>query len=252
MWILLHGFTGSPRSWDLVRSDPAMPLGEVHTVTLHGHGPDWRAQVSTDFEDELRRIAESLRALPAPRLVCGYSLGARVSLGLLLHYPELFQAAVLIGVHPGLADEASRAERRATDSKRAETLCAGGLDAFVDSWETLPMFATQQRLDAGILRAQREQRLSHEAQGLASSLRTLGLAQMPDYMPHLSSLRMPVTLMAGALDPKFVGIARSMVEQLPAGRLEVVEDTGHNLPLEAPNSVALALGEAELRATAAK
>jgi 2-succinyl-6-hydroxy-2,4-cyclohexadiene-1-carboxylate synthase len=221
-----------------------MPLGEVHTVTLHGHGPDWRAQVSTDFEDELRRIAQSLRALPAPHLVCGYSLGARVSLGLLVHYPELFQAAVLIGVHPGLADAAKRAERRATDSKRAEMLCTEGLDAFVDSWETLPMFATQRRLDAGILRAQREQRLSHEAQGLASSLRTLGLAQMPDYMP--------VTLMAGALDPKFVGIARSMVEQLPAGRLEVVEDTGHNLPLEAPNSVALALREAELRATAAK
>ncbi len=252
MWILLHGFTGAPRSWDLVRGEPVMSSAEVHTVTLHGHGPDWRERVSTDFEDEVRRIAEPLRALPAPRFVCGYSLGARVSLGLLLRYPELFEAAVLIGAHPGLSDQASRAERHASDSKHAERLCIDGVDAFVDFWEGLPMFATQRRLDAARLRAQRELRLSHEAEGLASSLRTLGLAQMPDYAPHLGALRMPITLMAGALDSKFLGLARSMLEKLPSGRLEVVADTGHNLPLEAPHSVAHALREAELRATVAK
>ena len=252
MWVLVHGFTGSPRSWDRVRANRSMPAGDCHAVALHGHHSGWREQSSTSFEGEVQRIAEQLQQLPGPRYLCGYSLGARISLGLLLEYPELFEAAVLIGVHPGVSDPADRAARRRDDAERAEMLRSEGLAAFVGAWEALPLFATQQKLEASSLRLQRELRLGHEAEGLASSLETLGLAQMPDYAPRLHELTMPVTLMAGALDQKFSGLARSMLDRLPSGRLEVVDDTGHNLPLEAPHSVAQALKEAELRAAAAK
>jgi len=61
-----------------------------------------------------------------------------------------------------------------------------------------------------------------------------GLGEMPNYWPKLAELRVPVTLLAGALDSKFTALSERMAEQLPRAALELVPDAGHDLLLERP------------------
>jgi 2-succinyl-6-hydroxy-2,4-cyclohexadiene-1-carboxylate synthase len=246
MWMLIHGFTGSPRSWDEVvaraglHQEPLLP-------TLLGHGSRWQHAKPRAFEDEVSRLASLASGLERPRLVCGYSMGARIALGMLASQSDLWDGAVLIGAHPGLADEAARAERRNVDSARMDLLKNEGLEAFVDAWEALPLFDTQQRISREVLAKQRELRLRHDADGLARALEVLGLAEMPDYGPALSSIPVPITLMAGACDSRFSSIALTLAEASVHIDAVLVEGVGHNVVLEAPAAVAAALSRIENR-----
>ena len=240
MWLLLHGFTGSPQIWNGVVSD--VELGQTPlTPTLAGHGLDWQSRGLQTFESEVARLASLASSAGRPRLLCGYSMGARVALGLLVRQPHLFDAALLIGLHPGLTDEAARAERREVDARRAYLLRERGLEAFVAAWEELPLFASQRLLSQETLADQRDIRLGHDAEGLARSLEVLGLAEMPNYRPAMEALGIPITLMTGSLDAKFSRIATTLDSQNTHIDAAVVEGVGHNVVLEAPAAVAAAM-----------
>jgi len=243
MWTLLHGFTGSPKSWKRVVEQA--DLGPTLIPSLTGHGRGWRARTVASFEGEVTRLTSLASSADRPRLLCGYSMGARVALGLLACKPNLFDAAVLIGVHPGLSEEAARAERSEIDARRARLLREEGLATFVAEWEELPLFATQRGLSPEVLAEQRESRLAHDAEGLARSLEVLGLAAMPDYGPVLASLEIPITIMAGSLDPMFSRIAKVLAKGNPRIEVALVNGVGHNVLLEAPDAVVAALKSAE-------
>ena len=246
MWMLLHGFTGAPESWDTVieRADlDHRPLAPA----LLGHARGAGVAQASSFADEVSRLAELAATIEPPRLLCGYSLGARLGLGLLSEHPGLFDAAILIGVHPGLQGEAERRMRRARDASRARALREEGLAAFVHAWEALPLFDSQRALSDRVLADQRAIRMSHDAEGLARSLEALGLAEMPSYGATFSSIHVPVTLMAGSRDEKFCELARSLASDRPLVELLVVEGAGHNLLLEAPETVASAIDRVNRR-----
>ena len=240
MWLLLHGFTGSPQSWRRVLSYAELDRTPL-TPTLTGHGLDWQSRAVQSFDDEVTRLASLASGVESPRLLCGYSLGARVALGLLVRQPRLFDAALLIGLHPGPADEAVRVERRKADASRARQLRQDGLATFVGAWEELPLFASQRGLPREVAVEQRSIRLDHAAEGLARSLEVLGLAEMPSYRASMASIDVPITLMAGALDPTFSEVAKVLEEENRHVDVEVVEGVGHNVVLEAPAAVAAAM-----------
>jgi 2-succinyl-6-hydroxy-2,4-cyclohexadiene-1-carboxylate synthase len=173
--------------------------------------------------------------------LAGYSLGARLGLGLLLRHPELFASATLASVHPGLGHPTERAARRLADCAWCELLEARGITAFVDAWQAQPLFSYEARLSRAERDMQREIRLSHSASGLCRSLRATGLGQMPSYAARLGELELPVTLLCGDLDSKFRELATQLVSSLSDGTLEVVPDAGHNLLMERPDIVAGAI-----------
>lgn len=154
----------------------------------------------------------------------GYSLGARVGLGLVAM--GFVPRAILIGVNPGLASEGERAERRAGDARWAAMLREQGIEAFGDAWEAQALFASQARADAGRRAARRAARRGLDAEGLARSLETMGLAEMPDYRGVVDER---VRLIVGGDDAKYLAIARG----LPAA-LTVIEGSGHDPTLEQP------------------
>ncbi|MDH3200899.1 MAG: alpha/beta fold hydrolase [Myxococcales bacterium] len=245
MWMLLHGFMGSPRSWDRVLSACDSP-DEPTVPQLLGHGDDWKRNRVASFEEEVSRLLAIATTMTRPRYLCGYSMGARVALGMLVRGSDLFEGAILVGAHPGLDDAEARTERRAADAKRARELRREGLVGFVDAWEAQPLFASQRRLPSPVLEVQRQIRLSHDAEGLAACLEVLGLAEMPSLGAALSSFEIPITLMAGALDTKFATIAENLSSKVDL--LQIVEGVGHNVVLEAPEVVAMALKTREQRA----
>ena len=119
-----------------------------------------------------------------------------------------------------------------------------GMAAFVDSWESLPLFETQQRLLDDVLERQRKVRLAHDPEGVARSLDVLGLRKMPDLRPSLSAVDLPVTLLVGELDYNYRLLAEEMSSELPDARVLTVAGVGHNVVLEAPEAVAEALRRA--------
>ncbi|MFC1641866.1 alpha/beta fold hydrolase [Myxococcota bacterium] len=235
---LLHGFTGSPLSWGIVTA----ALHQKRTVTtpcLLGHDGTNGQNGSESFDDEVDRLAAQLEAQGLnPIHLAGYSMGARLALGLLVRHQRLVARATLFAVHPGLETADDRVVRRQSDRMWQELLRNGRLDAFVKKWEGQALFGSQQRLPHAVLRSQREQRLSHHPAGLARAIGVLGLGAMPNYRLSLPSLALPIDLVVGALDTRFLRLARAMLSPLPQVRLVVIPRCGHNVPLEEPHIAA--------------
>jgi 2-succinyl-6-hydroxy-2,4-cyclohexadiene-1-carboxylate synthase len=240
--VLLHGFSGSPRSWDAVRAH-FEPTAEAIALPLLGHSPEVLSGPEVTFEDEVGRIAREIRRLGSPADLVGYSLGARVALGIMVRHPDIARRAVLVGVNPGLPDEASRTERARADERWIERLENDGIVAFVDAWEAIPLFETQRRLPPAVLKAQRRERLRHDARGLSRSLRVTGLAAMPSYWKALPALSSRISLVAGQEDAKFRTIAERVVREAPGTSFATVRDAGHNVALEEPRALARRIGE---------
>ena len=138
----------------------------------------------------------------------------------------------------------ARQARGRTDDEWAALLQTSGIEGFVERWEALPMWQSQARLDAGFLWRQRAQRLRHDPNALAAMLRATSLATMPNFALRLASVRVPVEVVVGALDEKFVLLAQQMCALSPNWRFHQVPGCGHNLLLEAPVVIAEAIARA--------
>jgi 2-succinyl-6-hydroxy-2,4-cyclohexadiene-1-carboxylate synthase len=232
---LLHGFTGSPASWDAVLA--LLPERPALRPALLGHGaPPPEART---FSDEVSRLAALLPDEPVH--LAGYSLGARLALSLALARPERLGRLTLMGVHPGLPTNKEKNDRRESDAGWRRLLTEEGIERFLDAWDAQPLFATRTRLPQAVTAPHRTARLRHDAHGLARSLEVLGLAEMPDCRSELPRLTMPVTLLAGALDEKFLGLAGELARALPHATLRAAPGAGHDLLLERPDLVAVEL-----------
>jgi 2-succinyl-6-hydroxy-2,4-cyclohexadiene-1-carboxylate synthase len=234
--IVLHGFTGSAASMASVTQALA---GEyrVHAIELLGHGesdaPATPALYSMDRC--VGQVLAVMDALDAPRAhFVGYSMGGRVALSLAAACARRVASLTLIGVSPGLADAGERAARIEADNALAERILEGGIEAFVESWMALPLFASQRRLGARALAQARAQRLACRPQGLAYSLRGMGSGAMPPLDKFLPELNLPVLLVVGREDEKFAAIARTMRRALPRAELIEIDEAGHAAHLEQP------------------
>ena len=231
--LALHGFTGSPRSWDFL---PHQPTVRRFVPALVGHSGSAAGPDVVDFEAEVDRLAR-LSAEANPLHVVGYSLGARLALGLAIRHPSRVARLTLISGHPGLDSDSERAARRAADERWCELLLTRGLCAFVDAWQAQPLWASQARLDEALRNRKRSERLSHDPRGLSRSLRVTGLAEMPNYRQALAQLQVPLTLIAGNLDAKFRNLAEQMADTVAHAELVIVDGAGHDLLLERPEFI---------------
>jgi 2-succinyl-6-hydroxy-2,4-cyclohexadiene-1-carboxylate synthase len=236
--VLLHGFTGAAGTWAGQLPALAARYSTV-AVDMLGHGASEAPadparyaieHVSADVLAVLDRL-EIRRAA-----VLGYSMGGRAALYLATAAPERVTALVLESASPGIADASERAARVAQDDELAGVIERDGVAAFVDRWERLPMFASQARLSDAARAAVRAQRVAQSARGLANSLRGLGQGTQPPLFDRLGALRMPVLLIAGALDGRYAALGRAMHEAIPGSRLAVVPDAGHTVHLEQPEA----------------
>jgi 2-succinyl-6-hydroxy-2,4-cyclohexadiene-1-carboxylate synthase len=208
-------------------------------ATLPGHGGPTGAPVASGWSANLAQIS---RQLDGAEVVIGYSLGARIALGLVA--AGLVERAVLIGANPGL-DEAERPVRRARDATWAAVLRRDGLAAFIAAWQAQPLFASQARRAPAETRAARAAaRLRHDPEQLARSLEELGLAEMPDYRPLMPSLANRLALIVGAEDLTYVDVAERLRAAAPELWLERIAASGHDPTLEQPAALAEAIARA--------
>jgi 2-succinyl-6-hydroxy-2,4-cyclohexadiene-1-carboxylate synthase len=230
--VLLHGFTLTGRSWEPVLE--RLEGADAVAPDLRGHG-DARDRRPIDFASVSADVAA---AAPAGATLCGYSLGGRVALRAALDHPGRFGRLVLIGASPGIADAGERERRRRADNALADRAEGMTMEAFARKWERLELFATQ---PPDVSARARADRLRNDPRALAEALRGLGSGVMVPLWDRLGELDVPVTLVVGERDHKFVATARAMAERIADAELVVVDGVGHAVALERPEAVAALL-----------
>jgi len=234
--MLLHGYTGSARSM----AGLAHAFGRDYQTLapdLPGHGRSVAAACGDGyrFEGCLGDLAVALAASGHRRAHwLGYSMGARLALGCAVRYPEIVNSLVLVAGRAGIADPDERLARRRADDSLAVRIETLGVAAFVDEWLAQPLFATLHRRGPEFIANERRARLANDARGLAASLRALGPGAQPPLFDELPRVRVPVLLVAGALDERFVELARELARLLPQAELCVIPDAGHAVHVEQP------------------
>ena len=230
-FVFLHGFTQTHHHWHAVahlvaaRTDPSASLA---FVDLPGHG-----LADSDRAGRIDGIGDRLVRLAGAGTYVGYSMGGRIALVAAATGDPRVERIVVIGATPGIADDVERAERARLDDERARRLEQIGVDAFVDEWLAMPMFARLPPDDQGVAH-----RRSNTTTGLAHSLRAYGTGAQTPLWDALPSIGVPVLVLAGALDAKFVEIGTRMAELLPAATFATVPDAGHAAHTERPTETA--------------
>lgn len=233
--VLLHGFTGSRRTWARIATALA-PTRRVLAPDLPGHG-ETEGSEPLSLDGTTALLLEALDVLGVGRFaLAGYSMGGRLALHLALEAPDRVSRLVLESASPGIECARERERRREADEALALEIEAEGVAAFVARWEALPLFATLARLPAAERDELRTVRLAQRAEGLAASLRGLGVGAQPWLGARLGELAMPVLLVAGAEDEKFATIARAMAAAIRDARLAILPGAGHAPHLETPEA----------------
>jgi 2-succinyl-6-hydroxy-2,4-cyclohexadiene-1-carboxylate synthase len=235
--VLLHGFTGSAAGWGSHLDALAASGMRVVAFDLLGHGQsdapaDPQRYAMEHCQADILAALYELGVGEGEAILLGYSLGGRIAL--YAAFSGFFRALILESASPGIASPIEREERRISDEILAASIERDGVAAFVDQWEKLPLFVSQQSLPAGTQQALHAQRLHNCAVGLASSLRGVGVGVQPALHARLPALSFPVLLIAGELDNKFCALARQMTQALPQSQLHIVSGAGHAVHLERP------------------
>ena len=236
--VVLHGFTGSAESMAGVAASLSAARRVVR-LELVGHGEsgapkDLQPYTMSACSEQVLSAIAALELGPVHLL--GYSMGGRAALATAVAQPRAFASLVLVGATAGIADSAERAERMIADEALADRIEDQGIEAFVEAWMALPLFASQARLGEAALARARAERLQQRPEGLANSLRGMGTGAQPPLHDRLASIESPVLLVVGEEDAKFRAIAAELERALPNARVAVLADAGHAAHLEAPEA----------------
>ncbi|MEG3902575.1 2-succinyl-6-hydroxy-2,4-cyclohexadiene-1-carboxylate synthase [Microcoleus sp. B4-C5] len=230
--LFLHGFTGNFQDFSRVISLLSKNYCCL-AVDLPGHG---ETRVSDD--ESCYNISNTAQALIhllddlqiGKCLLLGYSMGGRLALYMTLHFPERFEKVVLESASPGLKTEKERSHRLEADSQIAQKLENSNIKDFLFNWYEIPLFKSLKNspnFDKLI-----ETRLANNPLELAKSLRNMGTGNQPSLWEKLAQNQIPILLLAGEYDDKFITINTEMASLCPAATLEIVPKAGHNIHFE--------------------
>ena len=123
-----------------------------------------------------------------------------------------------------------------------ERLRADGLEAFMDFWEQLPLFASQRDLPPDVRERLRAGRMANDAEALARTFEQAGQHVMPSRAETLETLDVlragdtPLLYLAGERDEKYRALAAQAAEA--GATVRIIPGAGHNAHLEAPATFA--------------
>jgi 2-succinyl-6-hydroxy-2,4-cyclohexadiene-1-carboxylate synthase len=235
--LLLHGFLG--RGDDFGHLLPALSqYYRCLCIDLPGHG-----------QTEVHSADETLYQMPATALTIvalldalqiertalyGYSMGGRLALYLALRFPNRCSHLILESASPGLRTLRERQVRQEADRQLAHRL-ATNFPQFLTDWYAQPMWESLRQTEGfGELADRRRHNRPPE---LAKSLQNCGLGSQPSLWDELANCAIPVRLLVGAHDPKFIDINRQMVQLFPTAQLAIIKNAGHTVNFENPQQV---------------
>ena len=230
--VYLHGFTGSLRDWIEIESRIKQHKYASQLINIIGHGKTSSGSWAHLRDYNMEQVSMCIKIMTPSRYhLVGYSMGGRLALYIATRFPESIQTLTLVSASAGLKTESERVARRKADEALADKIEQNGMDWFINYWGNLSLWDTQSPDLKDNLQAKR---LENSEIGLANSLRGMGTGVMPSLWDDLSALPMPVKLIVGEHDSKFVAINQEMAQKIPNADLTIMQNTGHACHLEQP------------------
>lgn len=263
--VLLHGFMQSSTSWDNIARSLANRFC-VYALDFMGHGLTEKSKkparytyedmaASVDYflrkvvcmqekrartkHTHTKRVLTSRPRTKSPNAkrahVIGYSMGGRIALRLLQTSSDVLASVVLESCNLGCATETERTEAAQRNQGWVDRIQHDGMEAFVNYWETLPMFATQKEL--GWDKLLHVSRAANNPTSMVLCLQGSGKQAMPLAEVTLEAVRtqrqngLPMLYIYGDKDAKSAVVAATLEAE---GVLVSVIPAGHNVHLEAP------------------
>ncbi|MBN3923445.1 2-succinyl-6-hydroxy-2,4-cyclohexadiene-1-carboxylate synthase [Nostoc sp. NMS4] len=234
--VFLHGFMGNINEFDEAIKFLAEDFSYL-ILDLPGHG---KTKVVGDdeyygMEPTAQAIINLLDELKIDKChLMGYSMGARLGLYLTLNFPERFIKVVLESASPGLATEAERLERVRRDAQIARKLSRSIIQTdfatFLSNWYNQPIFGdikNHPEYDRMV-----ESRLQNNPQELDKSLRFMGTGCQPSLWEKLQYNTIPMLLLVGEFDKKFISINIEMARICEFAQIKIISNAGHNIHFE--------------------
>lgn len=206
----MHGFTQTGASW-------APVMERLHHEAV---APDVPADL------DLWGAAGHLTAAAGVGTWVGYSMGGRIALHVALAHSAVVTRLVLVSTTAGIDDPAERDARRRADETLAARIETIGADAFLDEWLAQPLLHGAP--------ADRDAR-ARDTAALASSLRRAGTGTQEPLWSRLGAIEVPVLVVAGERDAKFVALGERLAAGIVDAEMTVIADAGHTCHLERPD-----------------
>jgi 2-succinyl-6-hydroxy-2,4-cyclohexadiene-1-carboxylate synthase len=221
MTVLLHGFWGQPKDWNAVIA--GLPLSEVvWAPDLYEAGPlspDHTLKAWTDsFLQQVRSSGEG------PVQIVGYSMGGRLALNALARAPQMFSRALILSASPFLIDGAE--ERASWETQWANRFLLEDWTQLEAAWQDLSVFK-------GSAQAAERRHSQTLREMLGLSLSNWSPRHHAFGTEDIQQLPATVEWAFGALDQKYVKLAKTLQELPIKGQITVIPNAGHRLTAEA-------------------
>jgi len=239
-WICLHGFLGSGADFEIL-IDHWENHPDIQAPDLPGFGKSPVSPSLPNTQNLCASLSPLIDNCPAPPILLGYSMGARLALQCALTKPSRLSGLVLIGGTPGIEADAEREARCKSDAQWIQLLQSNGIDAFLKQWNQQGVIQSQANIAEAYYQPMKERRRKLAPDTLCNYLHAFGTGTMPSAWHRLSELKLPTLLLTGEHDAKFTNIAKSMTSQLPLVSHQVVPDCGHAALFENPQATIKAL-----------
>jgi 2-succinyl-6-hydroxy-2,4-cyclohexadiene-1-carboxylate synthase len=152
-------------------------------------------------------------------IVLGYSMGARICLGILREKPIWLRSAVLMSCSPGLQLSSEREDRLKSDFNWARRFREEPWDSLIRAWNQQPAFASTKAVN-------REEG-EYYRENLARSLEVFSLGRQE--LLETSSIAIPSLICWGERDLKFRSLALLLKEAFSQAFLFELPQAGHRV-----------------------
>ena len=234
--VLLHGFTGHARSWDAF-AEALTDRYRILALDQRGHGEtSWATADKYQTSDMADDLAAFVKALGLKKFsLLGLSMGGMVAIEYAGRKPSELARLVIVDIGPEIVT--SGAERIRT-GVRAEDVFESRDAAFAAARKANPRPPEahhRHRVDYSLMRTD-DGRWTFRYDRALRSPNTLRTRNPDAAWTSCANIVVPTQIIRGALsDILSPETAARMVETISDARLDIVKDSGHSVPLDAPD-----------------
>jgi esterase len=242
--VLLHGYTGHARSWDAF-AEAMTDRYRVLALDQRGHGETGWAPADqygvADMADDLEAFVKALGLTGFTLL--GLSMGGMVAMEYAGRRPKELAACVIVDIGPEIVESGSQ---RIQAGVQASDVFASREEAFAAARagnSRPPEAHHRHRSDHALMRTE-DGRWTYRYDRTLRSVRNLRRRAPEAAWRSCANIAVPTQLIRGDLsDILAPEIAERMVETIPDVRFDTVADSGHSIPLDAPDGFLAAARE---------
>ena len=234
--VLLHGYTGHARSWDAF-AEAMTDRYRVLALDQRGHGESgWAGAGAYAIEQMTEDLRAFVTALALRNFsLLGLSMGGMVAIDYAGQQPAELASLVIVDIGPELVTSGSQ---RIQSAQQASDVFDSRDAAFAQARaaNALPPLAHhRQRVDNNLMMTE-DGRWTWRYDRVLRQPRELQVRDAEAGWRSCANIAAPTLVIRGALsDILAPDVAQRMIETIPQARLETVANSGHAVPLDAPD-----------------